>query len=88
MELRQLRYFAAIARQPHFTRAAAGLGVATLPRSEATLVVTPLVSRDLNSRTLARTVALAREGDRYQSATVAVLITLARDALRRRRETP
>ena len=42
----------------------------------------PLVSLDL-SPTLTRTVALAREGDRYQPAAVAAFIALAREALRR-----
>jgi len=62
--------------------AAAGLGVAILPRSEATLSVMPLVPLDLNP-TLTRTIALAREGDRYQPAAVAAFIALAREALRR-----
>lgn len=62
--------------------AAAGLGVAILPRSEATLGVMSLIVLDL-SPALNRTVALARAGDRYQPAAVAAFITLAREALRR-----
>ena len=62
--------------------AAAGLGVAILPRSEATLGVLPLIPLDLSPR-LTRTVALARAADRHQSAAVAAFMALARESLRR-----
>lgn len=61
--------------------AAAGLGIAILPRSEATLGPLPLVALELRP-SLTRTVALAHATGRYQSAAVEAFIALAREALR------
>lgn len=61
--------------------AAAGLGIAILPRSEATLGPLPLVALELRP-SLTRTVALAHTTGRYQSAAVEAFIALAREALR------
>lgn len=60
---------------------AAGLGIAILPRSEATLGPAPLLALELRPR-LTRTVALAHAGARYQTAAVLAFIALAREALR------
>lgn len=62
--------------------AAAGLGVAILPRSEATLGGAALVALPLVPR-LTRTVALARAAGGHHSAAAGAFSALAREALRR-----
>lgn len=61
--------------------AAAGLGVAILPRSEATLGGTSVAAITLIPA-LTRTVALAWAVDRYHSAVATAFIALAREELR------
>jgi len=58
------------------------VGVAILPRSEATLGGAALAALVLTPR-LTRTVALARVAGGYHSAAAEAFITLAREALRR-----
>jgi len=62
--------------------AAAGLGVAILPRSEAALGGAALAALTLTPR-LTRTVALARAAGGYHSAAAGAFSALAREALRR-----
>jgi DNA-binding transcriptional LysR family regulator len=62
--------------------AAAGLGVAILPRSEALTGSPPLAAIELEPR-LARTVALAWPAARRHPSATAAFLALAREALRR-----
>jgi LysR family transcriptional regulator, transcription activator of glutamate synthase operon len=62
--------------------AAAGLGVAILPRSEAQTGTPPLASLELDPR-LTRTVALAWPAARRHPPATAAFLALAREALRR-----
>jgi DNA-binding transcriptional LysR family regulator len=62
--------------------AAEGLGVAVLPRSEATVVGPPVVALPLTEPALTRTVALAWPAARYLTAAATAFLAFARGRLR------
>lgn len=63
--------------------AAAGLGVAILPRSEAVAAGPPVAVLAIDPPDLTRTVALAWSTGHYRPAATAAFLAFARDALRR-----
>lgn len=63
--------------------AAAGLGVAVLPRSEAAAAGPPVAAIAIDPPRLTRTVALAWSTGHYRPTAVAAFLAFARDALRR-----
>ena len=62
--------------------ASEGLGVAILPRSEATAAGPPVAAAPLAEPALTRTVALAWPTARYRTAVVAAFLAFARERLR------